>query len=66
VLVPAGDPTLMPYIRLAAGEFMKAHPGVQITVEPVPFGQMVQTALTALQNPTRRCRPSSSGNTAST
>jgi len=50
VLVPAGDPTLMPYIRLAAGEFMKAHPGVQITVEPVPFGQMVQTALTALQN----------------
>jgi ABC-type sugar transport system, periplasmic component len=50
VLVPTGDPTLMPYIKLAAGEFMKAHPGVQITVEPVPFGQMVQTALTALQN----------------
>ncbi|MGC9118847.1 MAG: extracellular solute-binding protein [Thermoproteus sp.] len=50
ILVPTGDPTLMPYIKLAAAEFMKAHPGVQITIEPVPFGQMVQTALTALQN----------------
>jgi carbohydrate ABC transporter substrate-binding protein, CUT1 family (TC 3.A.1.1.-) len=38
VLVPTGDPTLMPYIKLAADELMKAHPGVQITVEPVPFG----------------------------
>ncbi|MEZ0248378.1 MAG: extracellular solute-binding protein [Thermoproteus sp.] len=50
VLVPTGDPTLMPYIKLAANEFMKQYPGVKITIEPVPFGQMVQTALTALQN----------------
>ncbi len=50
ILVPTGDPTLMPYIQLAAGEFMKRYPGVKITIQPVPFGQMVQTALTALQN----------------
>lgn len=50
ILVPTGDPTLMPYIQLAASEFMKKYPGVTITIEPVPFGQMVQTALTALQN----------------
>ncbi|MEM3996311.1 MAG: extracellular solute-binding protein [Pyrobaculum sp.] len=40
----------MPYIRLAADEFTKKYPGVKITIQPVPFGQMVQTALTALQN----------------
>ncbi|MEL9990177.1 MAG: extracellular solute-binding protein [Thermoproteus sp.] len=50
ILVPTGDPTLMPYIQLAANEFMKQYPNVKITIEPVPFGQMVQTALTALQN----------------
>ena len=50
VLVPTGDPTLMPYVKLVASEFMKRYPGVTITIQPVPFGQMVQTALTALQN----------------
>ncbi|CCC80731.1 ABC-type sugar transport system, periplasmic component [Thermoproteus tenax Kra 1] len=50
VLVPTGDPTLMPYIQLAANEFMKKYPNVKVIIEPVPFGQMVQTALTALQN----------------
>lgn len=50
VLVPTGDPTLMPYVRMAADEFSKRYPGVKITIQPVPYGQMVQTALTALQN----------------
>lgn len=50
ILVPTGDPTLMPYIQLAANEFMRQYPNVKITIEPVPFGQMVQRALTALQN----------------
>jgi len=50
VLVPTGDPTLMPYVRMVSDEFTKRYPGVKITIQPVPFGQMVQTALTALQN----------------
>jgi multiple sugar transport system substrate-binding protein len=50
VLVPTGDPTLMPYVRMVSDEFTERYPGVKITIQPVPFGRMVQTALTALQN----------------
>jgi hypothetical protein len=40
----------MPYVRMVSDEFTKRYPGVKITIQPVPFGQMVQTASTALQN----------------
>ncbi|MCD6324332.1 MAG: extracellular solute-binding protein [Desulfurococcales archaeon] len=50
ILVPTGDPTLMPYIKMVADDFMAKYPGVKITLQPTPFGQMVTTALTALKN----------------
>ena len=50
ILAASGDPTLAPYLRLVASEFMKANPGVRVEVQLVPFTQLVQTALTSLQN----------------
>ncbi|MBP1448758.1 MAG: extracellular solute-binding protein, partial [Thermoproteus sp.] len=39
-----------PYVQLVAARFMELHPDVKVVIQPTPFGQMVQTALTALQN----------------
>ncbi|AFH42144.1 extracellular solute-binding protein [Fervidicoccus fontis] len=50
VLVPSGDPTLLPYVQMVANDFMSKNPGVTIQVQPVPFGQLVSTALTSLRN----------------
>lgn len=50
ILAASGDPTLAPYLNLVAREFMSANPGVRVEVQLVPFAQLVQTALTALQN----------------
>ncbi len=50
ILAASGDPTLAPYLNLVAKEFMRANPGVRVEVQLVPFAQLVQTALTALQN----------------
>ena len=50
ILAASGDPTLAPYLRLVASDFMKANPNVKVEVQLVPFAQLVQTALTALQN----------------
>jgi multiple sugar transport system substrate-binding protein len=50
VMVPQGDPTLQPFIKTVAKDFMAKHPNVEITLQPVPFSQMVTTALTALKN----------------
>ncbi|MEM4026699.1 MAG: extracellular solute-binding protein [Sulfolobales archaeon] len=50
ILAASGDPVLAPYLELVASDFMKAHPNVKVEVRLVPFAQLVQTALTALQN----------------
>ena len=50
ILTPTGDPTLMPFIKMVAKDFMNIHPNIQIQIQPTPFGQMVITALTALKN----------------
>ena len=50
VLVPSGDPTLLPFIQMVANDFMAKNPKVSIQVQPVPYAQLVTTALTSLRN----------------
>ncbi len=50
VLLGSGDPTLIPYVKIAAQVFEAKHPGVTVRINAVPFIHMVTTALTALQN----------------
>ncbi len=50
VLLGSGDPTLIPYVKIAASVFQKNHPNVVVRINSVPFIHMVTTALTALQN----------------
>jgi len=50
VLLGSGDPTLIPYVKIAASAFAAKHPGVKVRIDSVPFIHMVTTALTALQN----------------
>ncbi|MGC8751928.1 MAG: ABC transporter substrate-binding protein [Fervidicoccaceae archaeon] len=50
VLVPSGDPTLLPFIQMVANDFMAKYPKVTVQVQPVPYAQLVTTALTSLRN----------------
>jgi len=50
ILASSGDPTLAPYLQLVARDFMELNPGVRVEIQLVPFAQLVQTALTSLQN----------------
>ncbi|MEM3278887.1 MAG: extracellular solute-binding protein [Fervidicoccaceae archaeon] len=50
ILVPSGDPTLLPFIQMVANDFMAKYPKVTVQVQPVPYAQLVTTALTSLRN----------------
>jgi len=50
VLLGSGDPTLIPYVKIAAQVFEAEHPGVKVRIDSVPFIHMVTTAITTLQN----------------
>jgi len=50
ILTPSGDPTLLPFIQMVANDFMAKYPGVTVQVQPVPYAQLVTTALTSLRN----------------
>ncbi len=49
ILVDSGSETEQ-YLTMVANDFMKLHPNVHIQIEPVGFGEMVETAETALKN----------------